>query len=590
MKPKRIILGLLCAGVVLGGGFSVQKTYADETQSVRTAKSQNEAEIVELQPSDVEISGDTITRLTSQAVAQKLINGGALVIPESLASKIGAAVFSRNSLQRLAGNDGEGISSVTAHGIQYVEQFSFTGNSIKTIDFPEATEVHQEAFSYNQIEAVHLPKVTEIHGIAFRSNKIASLDLPLVQFIDRRAFYNNYLTELTLPNCAYIDRAAFENNQIQKLNLPNAEIIREDAFKHNNIRSIDLPEAVKIGESAFAVNEIERLELPKIIEIGTNAFTDNKITSVDLPSDVAVQDDAFAKQFHTNNRHKSELADKTPIPFTDILSSQGISFKVGGVEQLTSDNINIDAPSVSADNDKKELLNPDKINPIDLEIQAPSIHYSIYSQISLTEEPSVTPPTTNPGGSNTTDPVKPTPPIAPTPTDPVEPEKPTTEVPNNAEKKGSTVHAIKGLYMYKTANFTKNQRIARYPKQKRINRPMFVITDYARSKGGALRYKVRDVNHKSKSAGKIGYITAHHKYVVQAYYQSVPKNKKITVIGTNGIHAYKNETLTRRAKSYKKGTHLRVKKIVKHNLTTRYQLSNGYYVTANKKLVIQGNY
>ncbi|MDB1103703.1 leucine-rich repeat protein [Lentilactobacillus parabuchneri] len=590
MKPKRIILGLLCAGVVLGGGFSDQKSYADETQSVRTVKSQNEAKIVELQRSDVDMEGDTITRLTSQAVAQKLINGGALVIPESLASKIGAAVFSRNSLQRLAGNDGEGISSVTAHGIQYVGQHSFTDNSIKTIDFPEVREVHLEAFSYNQIEAVHLPKVTEIDGIAFRSNKISSLDLPVVQFIDRRAFYNNYLTELTLPNCAYIDRAAFENNQIQKLNLPNAEIIREDAFKHNNIRSIDLPEAVKIGESAFAVNEIERLELPKIIEIGTNAFTDNKITSVALPSDVAIQNDAFAKQFHTNNRHKSELSDKAPIPFTDILASQGISFKVGGVEQLTSDNINIDAPSVSADNDKKELLNPDKINPIDLEIQAPGIHYSIYSQISLTEEPSVTPPTTNPGGNNPTDPVKPTPPTVPTPTDPVAPEKPTTEVPNHAEKKGATVHAIKGLYLYKTANFTRNQRIARYPKQKRINRPMFVITDYARSKGGALRYKVRDVNHKSKSAGKIGYITAHHKYVVPAYYQSVPKDKKITVIGKKGIHAYKNETLTRRTKSYKKGTHLRVKKIVKHNLTTRYQLSNGYYITANKKLVTQGTY
>ncbi|MDN6453083.1 MAG: DUF5776 domain-containing protein, partial [Lactiplantibacillus plantarum] len=38
------------------------------------------------------------------------------------------------------------------------------------------------------------------------------------------------------------------------------------------------------------------------------------------------------------------------------------------------------------------------------------------------------------------------------------------------------------------------------------------------------------------------------------------------------------------------GTHLRVKKIVKHNLTTRYQLSNGYYITANKKLVTQGTY
>ncbi|WP_404819111.1 DUF5776 domain-containing protein [Lentilactobacillus parakefiri] len=30
--------------------------------------------------------------------------------------------------------------------------------------------------------------------------------------------------------------------------------------------------------------------------------------------------------------------------------------------------------------------------------------------------------------------------------------------------------------------------------------------------------------------------------------------------------------------------------MVKHNLTTRYQLTNGYYVTANKKLIIQGNY
>ncbi|MEE8823283.1 DUF5776 domain-containing protein [Lentilactobacillus sunkii] len=32
-----------------------------------------------------------------------------------------------------------------------------------------------------------------------------------------------------------------------------------------------------------------------------------------------------------------------------------------------------------------------------------------------------------------------------------------------------------------------------------------------------------------------------------------------------------------------------MKKLVKHNLTSRYVLSNGYYVTANKKLVIHGN-
>lgn len=166
----------------------------------------------------------------------------------------------------------------------------------------------------------------------------------------------------------------------------------------------------------------------------------------------------------------------------------------------------------------------------------------------------------------------------------------TIALPNYASKKGAAVYAVKAIYMYKHATFNKHQRVAKYPKQKRVNRPMFVITDYARSNGGALRYKVRDVNHHSKTAGKIGYITANSKYVVRVYYQSVPKNKKVTVIAKKGIHAYKNEALTGRTKSYKKGTRLTVKKLVKHNLTTRYELSNGSYITANKKFVIQGKY
>jgi hypothetical protein len=62
------------------------------------------------------------------------------------------------------------------------------------------------------------------------------------------------------------------------------------------------------------------------------------------------------------------------------------------------------------------------------------------------------------------------------------------------------------------------------------------------------------------------------------------------MINPKGVHVYKNQNLTKQAKTYKKGSHLRVKKLVKHNLTTRYQLTNGYYVTANKKLVIQGDY
>ncbi|MGF2385551.1 DUF5776 domain-containing protein [Lentilactobacillus otakiensis] len=165
-----------------------------------------------------------------------------------------------------------------------------------------------------------------------------------------------------------------------------------------------------------------------------------------------------------------------------------------------------------------------------------------------------------------------------------------TQLPNYAATQGTVVYATKAIYMYKDPNFKKSQRIVKYPKAKRVHRPMFVVTSYARSASGALRYRVKDVNHQSKTAGKVGYITANLKFVVKVYYTSMPKDKRITVISKNGVNAYRNANLTKKVKQYKSGSHLKVKKIVKHNLTTRYQLSNGYYITGNKKLVIHGNY
>ncbi|MBZ3777309.1 BspA family leucine-rich repeat surface protein [Lentilactobacillus otakiensis] len=198
---------------------------------------------------------------------------------------------------------------------------------------------------------------------------------------------------------------------------------------------------------------------------------------------------------------------------------------------------------------------------------------------------SVTPPAPNPTPTPTPNPV-PTP--TPQPTPPINPETPT--IPGNVAKKKHAVYALKAIYLYKNPTFKKGQRMTAYPKQKRINRPMFVVIGYGRSSNGTLRYKVRDVNHNRKSAGKVGFITANWKFVRGAYYQSVPKNKTITVISKKGVKAYKHQNLTGRLKFYKKGTRLTVKKIVTHNLTTRYLLSNGTYVTANKKLVIQGKY
>lgn len=170
--------------------------------------------------------------------------------------------------------------------------------------------------------------------------------------------------------------------------------------------------------------------------------------------------------------------------------------------------------------------------------------------------------------------------------------KPTTPTTTGSAiaAKGEAIYATKKVGLYKTTSFTKGNRVAWYPKQKRVSRPMFVVTGYKRATNGALRYKVRDVNHERKTAGKTGYITASQKYVVPVYYASVPKAKKITVIAKKGVNAYKSANLIGKAKHYKKGAHLTVKKLVKHNLATRYQLSNGQYVTANKKLIIAGRY
>lgn len=155
-------------------------------------------------------------------------------------------------------------------------------------------------------------------------------------------------------------------------------------------------------------------------------------------------------------------------------------------------------------------------------------------------------------------------------------------------KKGTAIYAIKKVSLYKHATFKHNQRVATYKKHKRINRPMFVVTGYAYSNNGVLRYKVKDVNHGSKTYGKRGYMTAKKQYIQPVYYKTVPQSKMVTIIAKHGVNAYNKINQKGFVKHYQHGTHLKVKKIVKYHLTTRYQLSNGHYITANKKFVIQG--
>lgn len=205
-------------------------------------------------------------------------------------------------------------------------------------------------------------------------------------------------------------------------------------------------------------------------------------------------------------------------------------------------------------------------------------------------------PTPNPTPVNPVNPVNPVDPVTPVTPTPA-PTKPsgsgsgeTTEpsVPSIVAKKGEAVYSLKKIYLYQNKTFKKADRIVGYAKKPRINRPMFVVTDYAHSKNGQLRYKVRDVNHLSRTAGKKGYITAQWAYVRPVYYRS--SHKTLTVINPRGVNEYKRQNLTGKVRNFKQGTRLKVKSFVTYHLTTRYRLTNGHYITGNRKLVILGKH
>jgi hypothetical protein len=202
-------------------------------------------------------------------------------------------------------------------------------------------------------------------------------------------------------------------------------------------------------------------------------------------------------------------------------------------------------------------------------------------------------PTPNPTPNPTPTPVptpNPTPTPSPTPTSTTPTTTTTTQPaePAGTAKIGEAVYALKKVYMYQHNTFKVKERQACYVSKPRIYRPMFVVTGYAHSKNGHLRYKVRDVNHLSKNKNKRGYITAQWAYIRPVYYHS--QHQTLTVINPRGVNAYKRVNLTGKVKHYKQGTILHVTKFVHHNLTTRYVLNNGNYITGNRKLIEMGRH
>lgn len=150
--------------------------------------------------------------------------------------------------------------------------------------------------------------------------------------------------------------------------------------------------------------------------------------------------------------------------------------------------------------------------------------------------------------------------------------------------KQKVIYGLKTLYLYRTPTFTSKQRIAKFDQSPRTARPMFTVIGYARSQAGRLRYQVKDVNPNSKTVGQTGYITAKAGYATAAYYQKTVQ--RVIIIAKSGVNTYRTLSLTGKLHHDTKGAKVKVVGIVHHKLATRFVLSNGHYLTANKKLVM----
>ncbi|MBV0929420.1 hypothetical protein KTE19_01590 [Lentilactobacillus sp. IMAU92037] len=158
--------------------------------------------------------------------------------------------------------------------------------------------------------------------------------------------------------------------------------------------------------------------------------------------------------------------------------------------------------------------------------------------------------------------------------------KPSTTQPTTTSQPAATkkfkqfkVYAKTGIRVYKGVDF--KHVVKSYAKHSRTNAKTFIVTGKAYSKNGALRYKTA-----------AGYITANSKYVANLYYQTAPK--KVTVLAKAGTYEYTKPTFSKanRSTHLKKGTIVKVKKLVKQGSLSKFVLTNGHYLTANKKLII----
>lgn len=175
-------------------------------------------------------------------------------------------------------------------------------------------------------------------------------------------------------------------------------------------------------------------------------------------------------------------------------------------------------------------------------------------------------------GTNPSNPSTPSNPTQPeTPTNPEQPTIPVTpEVPSNQRFK---VYAKTALNEYSSPLFTSRTKRNHYVKKARVYAPSFTVKKVVTNANGRSRYLLTN--------GR--YITANSNNVGLLYWQG--NYHQLYVVNPRGTYEYKSVRFNHanRVRIRKQGEKLAVKKVVHHGLTTRYQLTNGNYVSGNKQ-------
>lgn len=597
MKKVSLFSGLLAAGMLFGTGMSVMTSHVQVRATTEaTASNQNgQRNKLESQTSSksraavpksnfkltvnednakFDESTGTLSGFTQEWVdehpdqIENLLKGGQLEIPDEI-NGVSVEIIGERRVH--IENEDEDSPSFSVSG-------AFSRNTLHVMIGEDPLDGVNDSWGISAI--IGGTKLTEIAQYGFSGNLIESLSMPNLEKVGDVAFDNNQLNQIDLPKVAEIGEYAFSWNQLNKISLPNVTQIGKYAFYRNQLNKISLPNVAEIGEYAFISNQLDHIELPNVTQIGDYAFWDNQLTHIELPESVILGSDVFYYQTISQNITANKDGE---VPF-DTIKPQ---LKIGDVDQIKKiANITILSPTDTITTEDSKIVGiagkgPIKLNTkVDLEMIPDSQgDYSISSN-QLTINPfednggdnnngnngsggdnsggsteTGTQPDNNTNGSDNNTEVKPLP------------------NPNKPAAAPHSVYALRGMRLHKNVSLT--DPVRSYKKQARAKAANFRIEGVAYDQNGKKRYKVKG-----------GYITASSKYVADSHFRS-KKINRVRVI-SNRANSYKDLKLSKNQKvrSYKKGTKLNVKRIVNYGRTTRFELTNGRYISGNKQIFI----